>query len=81
MLASRGITRFVLVTSPTHMGRSLATFRAVGLDPVGSTSPTRSDEVPFWWPVPERESLLVSDTAVYDYAAWLYYWSNGWLTR
>lgn len=80
ILAARGITRFVLVTSPTHMGRSLAAFRAVGLDPIGSASPLREqDRTSYWSPVPERESLVISDTAIYDCVALLYYWANGWL--
>ena len=82
LLAARGITKFVLVTSPTHMGRSLATFRAVGLDPIGSASPLwNDDDVSYWSPVPGRDWLLMSDTAIYDYAAALYYWSRGWLTH
>jgi uncharacterized SAM-binding protein YcdF (DUF218 family) len=78
MLTARRIDRVVLVTSPTHIGRSLATFRAVGITVVGAPTPLRSDSVrpsPFW---PERESLLISDGALYDYAAWLYYRLHGW---
>ena len=41
MLRANNIQRFVLVTSPTHMRRSLALFRAVGFDPVPSPSPIR----------------------------------------
>ena len=82
MLAARGITRFVLVTAAPHMGRSLATFRAVGLDPIGSACPLRGEaDGSLWSPMPERASLLISDLAIYDYAAWVYYWSNGWLAR
>jgi uncharacterized SAM-binding protein YcdF (DUF218 family) len=79
ILAARGITQFVLVTSPTHMGRSLATFRAVGLDPVPSTSHVFSSETKWWTIVPTREALTISDTAVYDYMATVYYWLRGWL--
>jgi uncharacterized SAM-binding protein YcdF (DUF218 family) len=78
MLAARHISRVVLVTSPTHMGRSLAAFRAVGIDVVPSVSRLRTDKTVPWSLWPDRESLIVSDSAVYDYAGWLYYRLRGW---
>jgi uncharacterized SAM-binding protein YcdF (DUF218 family) len=81
ILRDRGIARFVLVTSPVHMGRSLALFRAQGIEPVPSVSPLRSEHLP---PpsliVPDGGSLLISDEALYDYLAWIYYWWKGWLS-
>jgi uncharacterized SAM-binding protein YcdF (DUF218 family) len=80
MLPAHGITRFVLVTSPLHMPRSLAVFRGAGLDPIPSPSAARSEsDDPFWSPLPDRQSLSVSDAVVYEYAARLYYWWRGWL--
>ena len=82
MLAERHIDRFVLVTSPLHMRRSLAAFRAAGLDPIPSASELRSDpDDAFWTVVPDRESLQVSDSATYEYLTYVYYWLNGWLTK
>ena len=79
ILRANNIHRFVLVTSPTHMRRSLALFRAVGLDPVPSMSPIRSDGVPRRpWLLPNYESFAISDEATYDYAAGMYYWALGW---
>ena len=79
LLSAHHVTRFVLVTSPTHMRRALAAFRAEGLDPVPSISPLASDNVdPPWWFLPNNFSLYTSDQAVYDYAANLYYWLRGW---
>ena len=79
--AGRRIDRFVLVTSPHHMKRSLGAFRAVGLDPVPSASRLRSEtNDEFWTLIPSRQSLLISDGALYEYAAWLYYWGRGWLS-
>jgi uncharacterized SAM-binding protein YcdF (DUF218 family) len=78
MLAARRIDRIVLVTAPTHMGRALATFRALGIVAVPSASRLRTDQrVPrsLW---PDRESLVISDSAVYDYVGWLYYRLRGW---
>jgi uncharacterized SAM-binding protein YcdF (DUF218 family) len=79
LLRDRGIDRFVLVTSPVHMPRSLATFRAVGLQPIPSAAAGDEDpdESP-WSPVPSRKALRRSDSAVYEYAAWAYYWARGW---
>jgi uncharacterized SAM-binding protein YcdF (DUF218 family) len=80
LLRAHGVGRFVLVTSPSHMRRALAAFRAEGLDPVPSAAPIRSDHRP---PpsllLPNAEALLLTDQAVYEYAATLYYWWSGWL--
>jgi uncharacterized SAM-binding protein YcdF (DUF218 family) len=80
MFDERRIERFVLVTSPTHMTRSMATFRAVGLNPIPSVSALRSESTrSFWTPLPDWDSLAVSDVAIYDAVAWVYYWRQGWL--
>lgn len=80
MLEARGITRFVLVTTPTHMGRSLATFRAAGLDPIPSACHEwGTDDASPWTIMPTRSALTLSDTALYDYMATIYYWMRGWL--
>ncbi len=79
LLRARGISRFVLVTSPTHMWRSLATFRAQGADvipspaPLGATAPEEPDSF-----VPSANALEVSAEAAYDYAGILVYWARGW---
>ena len=46
LLAERGIDRFVIVTSPIHMGRSLAAFAVEGMHPcaVGVAALSGSDE-------------------------------------
>ena len=78
MLAARHIDHIVLATAPTHMGRSLATFRALGIAAVPSASRLRTDQrVPrsLW---PDRESLVISDNAVYDCVGWLHYRLRGW---
>jgi uncharacterized SAM-binding protein YcdF (DUF218 family) len=79
ILQSHHVSRFVLVTSPAHMRRALAVFRAAGFDPVLSVSLLRSeDQPPPSWVLPTRESLYQSDQAVYEYGAWVYYWWRGW---
>jgi len=79
LLDQRRIGRFVLVTSPTHMPRAMLALRAAGLDPVPSPSPARTTAPPRWSLLPDRESLGLSDAAIYDACALAYYWSRGWL--
>jgi len=63
----------VLVTSPIHMTRSLAAFRAAGLDPIPSSAPLRGDpDGRFWTILPDIESLSISDGASYEYVALAY---------
>jgi uncharacterized SAM-binding protein YcdF (DUF218 family) len=81
MLSSRGIDRFVLVTSPTHMRRARAIFQAEGMHPIPSISRLYSDDVthpPLL--LPSSGSRYLSDVAIYDYAASIYYWLRGWTT-
>jgi uncharacterized SAM-binding protein YcdF (DUF218 family) len=80
MLAARGVTDFVLVTSPLHMRRSMLTFQRVGLHPIPSpsllvpeTSRTRA------WLLPSDLWLQIGDSAIYEWLARVYYWSRGWL--
>jgi uncharacterized SAM-binding protein YcdF (DUF218 family) len=80
VLRAHGIRRFVLVTSSVHMRRAIALFRSAGLDPVPSISLMRSEhQKPPPLLLPSQEALDISNAAVYDYAAWVYYWWNGWL--
>jgi uncharacterized SAM-binding protein YcdF (DUF218 family) len=69
---------FVLVTSPTHMARSMSAFRSVGLNPIASPSALQSDRDHRWRWWPDDTALMVSDSVVYDVAARGYYWMRGW---
>jgi len=80
MLAGRPSQPIVLVTSPTHMARSLAVFRAAGLDVIPSAAPIKPDhwsEKRRW--MPSDFGLLLFDIVVYDTAATLYYRLRGWM--
>ncbi len=80
MLADRPRQPIVLVTSPTHMPRSLAVFRGAGLDPVPSVSAYKSDhslERLRW--APSDGGLLLVDSVLYDGAAEWYYRVRGWM--
>jgi uncharacterized SAM-binding protein YcdF (DUF218 family) len=79
MLADRAGAPIVLVTSPTHMQRSMDVFRLVGLNPVPSTSAYKSDgtlESRRW--LPNDVGLLLFSSFVYDSAATVYYRLKGW---
>ena len=80
MLAAMHADRFVLVTSPEHMRRSLAVFVAQGLYPIASISAEHSDFEPASSFVPARYALLDSEAALYEYGALLYYWAHGRLS-
>ena len=80
ILRAHDVGRFVLVTSPSHMRRAVAAFRAVGLDPIASAAPLRSEHRrPQPALLPNADALLLTDQAVYEYAATVYYWWSGWL--
>jgi uncharacterized SAM-binding protein YcdF (DUF218 family) len=82
MLAGRARQPIVLVTSPTHMPRSLAVFRAAGLDPVPSVAAYKSDhslERLRW--APSDVGLWLVDTVLYDGAAEWYYRARGWIGK
>jgi uncharacterized SAM-binding protein YcdF (DUF218 family) len=79
LLRTRGIGRFVVVTSPAHMSRTVRVFRAQHADVVPSVAGLDSDyhqRRRFF--VPNADSLQVSDAALYGYAGLAYYWARGW---
>jgi uncharacterized SAM-binding protein YcdF (DUF218 family) len=82
MLAARGIKRFVLVTSLTHMRRALLVFRAAGYDPVPA-APEPFSDFRRWTPTercfPSERALAVSTAVFYDAFGLGYYWIRGWL--
>lgn len=83
LLRERGIDRFVLVTSVTHIRRAQLAFEAQGLQPVPSVSGFRSEgegrrHWPSWWP--SAVDLQESEDAMHDFLGLLYYWIRGWLS-
>ena len=80
MLAERGVTTFILVTSPLHMTRSLRTFEREGMHPIPSPAqliPDRSRPDPLL--LPNDLWLSLGDLAIYEWLARGYYWWRGWL--
>jgi uncharacterized SAM-binding protein YcdF (DUF218 family) len=81
MLRERGITKFVMVTSATHMRRSMAVFAAQGLHPIPAIAPLTGDRHgPRFGIVPDTAAVWVGDDVVYEWAARVYYWWHGWLS-
>lgn len=75
MLEAQGIDHFLLVTSPTHMRRALATFEAQGLQPVPAISAQHAEthfagSVSF---LPNPDALHASRMAMREILATLYY--------
>ena len=81
ILLGRGLERFVLVTSPTHMRRAFGVFRAEGLDPIPSAAAqrTETDTTPASPLVPHPEALRASQGALREVLALAYYAVRGWL--
>ena len=80
LLAERGLTDFVLVTSPLHMRRSMLAFQQQGMHPIASPSllvPDRSTKGSLL--LPSDLWLQIGDSAVYEWLARGYYWWHGWL--
>jgi uncharacterized SAM-binding protein YcdF (DUF218 family) len=80
LLEANEFGNFILVTSPIHMRRSLATLRAQGLDPVPSPSNQHSDGhvVERGGILPHPNALRASHAAIREGLAVLFYWLNGW---
>lgn len=81
LLASRGIDRFVLVTSGVHMPRAMGVFRHVGLEPTASPAPESSSPGAGGWQaiLPSVRALETSQAAVREMLGLTYYCARGWL--
>ena len=79
LLGEMGINRFVLVTSPTHMPRSMAVFQAQGLEPVAAVAQQHSETVPLTTSIfPTNDALDASHGVFREIMATAYYWLRGW---
>lgn len=83
ILKAHQIERFILVTSPTHVRRSMKVFVAAGMTPVASVAPAVVDPVPGEPPwracLPSGTALNLSQSVMYDLMGTAYYWSRGWI--
>jgi uncharacterized SAM-binding protein YcdF (DUF218 family) len=80
-LKSLAIDRVVLVTSDTHMRRSLGAFRAVGIDAIPAVA--RGGDLPSrWWEwLPTTTGLEWSGRVAHEAGGIVYYWLRGWWRR
>jgi uncharacterized SAM-binding protein YcdF (DUF218 family) len=78
LLKSLAIDRVVLVTSETHMRRSLGAFRAVGVNAIPAIA--RGPDWPSRWSdwLPNTESLEQSGSVAHELVGMPYYWLRGW---
>jgi uncharacterized SAM-binding protein YcdF (DUF218 family) len=80
ILAERGVSRVIVVTSPTHMRRALGALAAVGIAPIGSPSREHSESRPAVGALlPSERALGDSRQALREVMALIYYAARGWL--
>jgi uncharacterized SAM-binding protein YcdF (DUF218 family) len=82
ILKGRQWHQIALVASPVHLMRAIGSFAAEGIVPVPAPAPFRSDGsgVPRSRWKAGTDALKQSEVSMYDYSAWLYYRSRGWLS-
>ncbi|HWF83283.1 MAG TPA: YdcF family protein [Vicinamibacterales bacterium] len=79
MLRAQGIEHVVLVTSETHMRRSIAVFRAQGWNAVPAIAPDPArDSAWSAWLVPSSKGLDLSHQVMHELIGVPYYWVRGW---
>jgi uncharacterized SAM-binding protein YcdF (DUF218 family) len=84
ILAARGDTQCILVTSPQQMARAVDVFRAAGIAaaplPAGAVMWAPSETSHWWsWWLPSGQARLVSRDVLYEVIAWPYYRLRGWV--
>jgi uncharacterized SAM-binding protein YcdF (DUF218 family) len=79
ILRAQNVDRAILVTSQTHMKRSLGAFRAAGIDAVPAIAQEFERHVPLvLMVVPSEDGLGVASTNVHEALGLAYYWLRGW---
>lgn len=76
----RGIRKVVLVTSAYHMMRSIAVYRASGIEAIPAPAPVGVPRARGWARViPNAASLNLSAVCLHEYVGFAYYWFRGWM--
>ena len=80
MLRALRAQHVVLVTSEVHMRRSIASFRAAGIDavPAIARDPLNFESRAKSF-VPTTEGLRFSSGVAHEYIGLVYYWLRGWI--
>lgn len=81
LLQARRIERVVLVASPIHMPRALASCEAVGVRAVPSVTAIPHTDLPggVWSVIPRRDALFYTNESLYEYLAIWWYRRQGWI--
>lgn len=81
LLRERGLHRILLVTSASHMPRSVAVFRKQGLEVIPSPTDVQVVPRPFTplQLLPGMEALAYSTTAIKEWVGMWTYWLRGWI--
>jgi uncharacterized SAM-binding protein YcdF (DUF218 family) len=81
LLSRSEVDRIALVTSALHMRRSLAAFRAVGLDPEPAATDfeVSADPISFRDFLPSAAALADSSRAIHEWVGYWVYWWRGWV--
>jgi len=81
LLEQQSIEGLLLVTSALHMRRSVAAFRAVGLDPVpvATDFEVSSGDLGLRDFLPSAAALAGSTRAVHEWVGYWVYWWRGWV--
>jgi uncharacterized SAM-binding protein YcdF (DUF218 family) len=81
MLDRMRARQVILVTSDLHMRRSLATFRAAGIDPVPAIARDPDEAYGWlWWILPTDNGIEYCAAMMHEYAGLVVYGLRGWAT-
>jgi uncharacterized SAM-binding protein YcdF (DUF218 family) len=79
MLRTLDVEHVVLVTSATHMRRSVGTFRAQGIDPIPAIAREPMPRLPWIaWIVPTEAGLSRAEDVWHEILGLGYYFARGW---
>lgn len=82
ILAAEAIDNFLLITSESHMRRSMAVFQAQGMEPIPSAASQHSEgqALSHWGIFPDEEALDASRHAMREIMSLVYYGISGRLS-
>jgi uncharacterized SAM-binding protein YcdF (DUF218 family) len=63
---------FVLVTSATHMPRSMKLFESLGLHPIAAPTAFRKKKINDYFPIPDAYSIVNAQVAMHEYIGMLW---------
>jgi uncharacterized SAM-binding protein YcdF (DUF218 family) len=80
ILKNRDIKEFILVTSPSHMYRSLRSFQKEGMHPIASISRGDLDHIRDWKVyIPSTDALEFTQGTIHEYFGILFYYLRSYI--